>query len=359
MKTTRTLRKILLPLLTLALAAPFALWAQTSDVAKPPTVTNRERSAITTKLGTIRFDSVNYENMPLSEVVKILKAETIKRDPEKKGINFMLNPNPGPVDFDSINIRIEPPVADLRLVDVLDAIVKVADQPIRYSVEDYGVVFSPREPEARDGAEEVFSFPGGTPLDFVKAVQERFKVDWQSVMDEPREMADVHIPRLRLNLAPGPDTRPGAEGPLGALVTLYNQVGEQKPELGRLVIRGNLAKPSVVLFVPSKTAGELRPKFMVKAFSVYGLNDEARAKLIHDIEQARMDANEYTMRQRGPSGTAELSGMVALHKDTSLLVATGQEAFVEMVESMVAACTANKGAMNYSPAATQPTPQTK
>ncbi len=359
MKTTHTFGQILLLVLPLGLVAPFALRAQTSDGAKPPTVTNRERSAITTKLGTIRFDSINYQDMPLSEVARMLRAETIKRDPEKKGINFMLNPNPGPVDLGSANIRIDPPLTDLRLVDALDAIVKVADRPIRYSVEDYGVVFSPRGPEARDGAEEVFSFPGGTPLDLVKAVQEHFKVDWQSVMDEPREMADVHIPRLRLNLAPGPDTRPAAEGPLGALVTLYNQVGEQKPELGHLVVRGNLVKPSVVLFVPSKSAGELRPKFMVKAFSVYGLNDEARARLIDDINRAQMMAIDYTTRQRGPSGTAELSGMVALHKETSLLVATGQEAFVEMVESMVAACTANKEAMNYSPAATQPTPQPK
>jgi hypothetical protein len=360
MKTTHTLRRLLLSLLSLALVAPATLHAQTPDAAKPPTITNRERSAITTKLREIRFDSISYRDIPLSEVVRMLKAETIKRDPEKKGINFMANPNPGPVDLDSISIKIDPPLADLRLVDVLDVIVKVADRPIKYTVEDYGVVFSPNEPEPTQRAEVVFSFPGGTPQDFIKAVQAQFQVDWENVTDLPREMHDVRIPRLRLNLAAGLDARPAVEGgPLGALVTLYNQVGEQKPELGHLVIRGDLAKPSVVLFVPSKNASDLQPKFKVKAFSLYGLNDEARAKLIDGINHAQMEAIEYTMRQRGSSGTAELSGMVGMHKDTNLLVATGQEAFVEMVESMVAASMANERAKNPGAPIAQPSASAK
>jgi general secretion pathway protein D len=41
-----------------------------------------------------------------------------------------------------ISIKINPPLTDVRLADVLDAIVKVADTPIKYSVEEYAVVFS-------------------------------------------------------------------------------------------------------------------------------------------------------------------------------------------------------------------------
>jgi hypothetical protein len=41
-----------------------------------------------------------------------------------------------------ISIKIVPPLTDVRLADVLDAIVKVADRPIKYSIEDYAVVFS-------------------------------------------------------------------------------------------------------------------------------------------------------------------------------------------------------------------------
>src|ERR1043166_4698245 len=41
-----------------------------------------------------------------------------------------------------ISIKIVPPLTDVRLADVLDAIIKVADRPIKYSVEDYAIVFS-------------------------------------------------------------------------------------------------------------------------------------------------------------------------------------------------------------------------
>ena len=42
----------------------------------------------------------------------------------------------------AIAIKINPALTDIRLADVLDAIVKVADRPIKYSIEDYAVVFS-------------------------------------------------------------------------------------------------------------------------------------------------------------------------------------------------------------------------
>jgi type II secretory pathway component GspD/PulD (secretin) len=49
------------------------------------------------------------------------------------------------VDASSINVKLT--LSDVRLADVLDAIVLVADHPIKYSVEDYAIVFSARGPE--------------------------------------------------------------------------------------------------------------------------------------------------------------------------------------------------------------------
>src|SRR5205814_4528549 len=87
-------------------------------------------------------------------------------DPEKHGFNFLINPNgmPGgaiqtidpntgqptslpptePLDMSSVIIRFNLPLRNVRLKDVLDAVVKVADKPIEYSIEDYGLVFSQR-----------------------------------------------------------------------------------------------------------------------------------------------------------------------------------------------------------------------
>ncbi len=125
------------------------------------------RQTIMTKLDRIRLDTVKYDGLPLSEVIMNLSEESRKRDPEKRGINFIVNQNvdsggaaaaaapvlgpdgnplpappPEQVDMGSISIKINPPLSDMRLADVLDAIVAVADRPIKYSIVDYAVVFS-------------------------------------------------------------------------------------------------------------------------------------------------------------------------------------------------------------------------
>jgi hypothetical protein len=134
---------------------------------------SKEQRSIMAKLDSIRMDSVLYDGLPLGDVVKSLVAESKKRDPEKRGINFLINANqpagpyvpgaaapidpvsgvaapPAPVEFvdvNSVRIKINPSLINLRLVDVLDAIVKVADHPIKYTVTDYAVIFSLRGPE--------------------------------------------------------------------------------------------------------------------------------------------------------------------------------------------------------------------
>jgi hypothetical protein len=52
------------------------------------------------------------------------------------------NKSAEPLDMRSITIRILPTLRDVRLIDVLEVITKVADQPLRYRIEEYGVVFT-------------------------------------------------------------------------------------------------------------------------------------------------------------------------------------------------------------------------
>jgi hypothetical protein len=356
--------------------------ARKDETALPPAA-GSGRQAISDKLDRIRLDTVTYDGLPLGEVVVNLRDEAKKRDPEKKGINFMINPNPpadyyaavvaprlGPdgsplpapppeqVDVSAIAIKIKPPLADVRLVDVLDAMVKVADRPITYSIEDYGVVFSLQGPEPAHKDEVIaFAFPGGTPAQFLDAIQRQYNVDWVSVADIPKEMADVRVPRLRINqaslMALGHGNDVGADS-LGAVVSLYNQLGGQKPELGRLIVQGGLTKPSVVMFVPDKALTDTQPKVKVKAFSIYGINNAERAKLEEDIDRARKEAMDSISHLRGSAGQRSLEGTVAIHKETSLLVATGPESFVEMVESIVTACQAKERARNPAVPSTLP-----
>ena len=129
------------------------------------------RQDIIHKLASIRLDRVSYDGLPLSEVLRSLTDEVRKRDPDKRGVNFIIaspelaktpwetgldsltgSPKPaspaGAVDPSSIVITLKYPLTNIRLADVLDAIMRVASHPLKYSIEDYAVVFSLKRHEA-------------------------------------------------------------------------------------------------------------------------------------------------------------------------------------------------------------------
>src|SRR4029077_16848991 len=96
--------------------------------------------------------------VPLSEVVRNLREEVKRRDPEKRGINFLINPQTPatavtidpttgqPIsppassstepDINTVAVTI-PSLTNTRLADVLDAIISVAQPPVKYSILDY------------------------------------------------------------------------------------------------------------------------------------------------------------------------------------------------------------------------------
>jgi beta-lactamase regulating signal transducer with metallopeptidase domain len=132
------------------------LWARTNVI-----FTGRGRQIIVSKLDRIRLAEVKpMDNVPLSEVIRYLDQEARKSDPEGRGINFLsvIDPNntdpatllpiaaPGaePAETNTIRIPHIPALHDVRLADFLEILVTVTDKPIEYSIEDYGVVFSPK-----------------------------------------------------------------------------------------------------------------------------------------------------------------------------------------------------------------------
>ena len=138
----------------------------------------RPGSVLDAKLDQIRFEEVVFEGLSLPTVLQYLNEQSRERDPEKKGLNFLINPNTvaaapapavdpttgqlvavpaaEPLDMGSVMVRFSLPLRDVRLKDVLDAVVKVADRPIHYTVEDYAVVFS-------QNAETALPSPGMAP----------------------------------------------------------------------------------------------------------------------------------------------------------------------------------------------------
>ncbi|MEY4387638.1 MAG: hypothetical protein RLY20_2921 [Verrucomicrobiota bacterium] len=140
--------------------------------------TSPRRQEIIHKLDLIQLDSLYFDGLPLSEVVRSLSEQSKMRDPDRKGINFIIAPNADTaaaplatptapvidpttglpttpaaapveqVDMSGISIKINPALSGLRLQDALDIIVKVADRPIKYSIEDWGVIFTLKAVEA-------------------------------------------------------------------------------------------------------------------------------------------------------------------------------------------------------------------
>jgi tetratricopeptide (TPR) repeat protein len=189
-------------------------YAQTNQVHTSP-----GREVIFHKLDTIMLDKTPDEwanGIPLSEIIRYLIIESKARDPEKKGINFMFNPNveappnaptatttgtlgagggiggiggigggrgggrggggggaeglqninpatgfnpatglpeaglaaqpATPQTLDPGDFMVKLTLSNVRLIDVLDAVILLATDSqgnrIKYSVEDYGVIFS-------------------------------------------------------------------------------------------------------------------------------------------------------------------------------------------------------------------------
>ncbi|HTI69304.1 MAG TPA: hypothetical protein VMF06_05035 [Candidatus Limnocylindria bacterium] len=135
--------------------------------------TGRGRQNIQRKLQSIVIDELKLPGIPLLEVVKLLNEESKKRDPDHIGVNifissqidqaapqaqqFAIDPNTGqpvpaqapePVNLGEIQIRIDPPINHITLGEALDAVTKAADKPIKFSMEDYAILFTQRLPEA-------------------------------------------------------------------------------------------------------------------------------------------------------------------------------------------------------------------
>ena len=159
--------------------------------------TSEERVAILSKLDRMRLNQVEYQAVPLTEVLNQLRTESIKLDPEGVGLKFMVNPSTETtgiggssttktaaataaqdggiggrqmVDMGQITITISPPMSNPRLADVLDAIIMGSDHPLRCTLKDYGVVFSPKQDEQAALISKVFRVDPKTFLQRLQSV---------------------------------------------------------------------------------------------------------------------------------------------------------------------------------------------
>ncbi|HTA31328.1 MAG TPA: hypothetical protein VK731_12630 [Candidatus Cybelea sp.] len=231
-----------------------------------------------------------------------------------------------------------------------------------------------------------FYFPGGTPREFISAIEQQYKVDWAKVVEVPENMANdaVRIPALRMNRQSAqhilPSRRFGGRGgggggggdggsesdrsPLDALIALYNSLSQAKPELGQLMVEGDLTKPSVVLFRSNaqRQSPIASSDFKMKAFALNGIPDkewEPLEKLVdseldkltqlqifatRDLDEHLSSHEEILLHKEVER---EHEARVTLHKDTGLLIVRGSDSILQAAESLVTAWRAKQPATKF------------
>ena len=115
--------------------------------------TDSRHEAISRKLDTFLLDKTPDEwadGISLNEAIRFLTASSKLHDPDKTGVNFLFDPRvkqgDAETNLDADAFTMKMTMINVRLLDVLDAMeYLVTDSQgdrVKYSVEDYGVVFS-------------------------------------------------------------------------------------------------------------------------------------------------------------------------------------------------------------------------
>ncbi|MDB6021053.1 MAG: Peptidase BlaR1 [Pedosphaera sp.] len=124
-------------------------------------LTTKGRQNILSKLDRIQVDSIKFDHVPITEVINKLSEIAKSRDPDEQGINFFIDRNSAGVagtglpmvalgtngeDITTVIVTMDRELNNLRLADLLDVITRSTDRPIKYSVRDYAIVFSLKDP---------------------------------------------------------------------------------------------------------------------------------------------------------------------------------------------------------------------
>jgi beta-lactamase regulating signal transducer with metallopeptidase domain len=112
------------------------------------------RDQMLAKLDSIILPEIEFAGVTLEKAIAVLYDESKKADTTGKGINFMINTPLDPngratVTPDAVNnavITITPALRNISLAEAVRLVAAAADQPVKFAVEHYAVVFSKNLP---------------------------------------------------------------------------------------------------------------------------------------------------------------------------------------------------------------------
>lgn len=216
---------------------------------------------VAAKLEKIMLDEIFFDGVPIHEVVRFLSEKSRQLDREREGVNFLISNSsrnsglpatgvdpitsvplpansPDPVDLRDVLVRFNLPLRNVSLRHVLDAITKVAEEPVVYTMEDYGVVFSFAPDEPVNPFQPSWEPAATNPLEV-----RTFRIEKTSLVDGLRVAFGIEIqwiPGAPINTQVAPDPALAGKSLQQALRKLFTELGAILAAPGKSVFYNEL-----------------------------------------------------------------------------------------------------------------------
>ena len=177
-----------------------------------------------------------------------------------------------------------------------------------------------------ESKEKVFSFEGGNPLEFIVALDRHFRTRLVQILTLPETLSKTKVPKMRVP----------AEDP-GQVLTVYNRL--QSPTLGQWRFEPDGASGTnmnALMLVPDKSVVSNkieRSLTRVKAVALAGVPEAKWETLTSDIEVGKKYGEDAAAKGVGDA----FGGSFRFQRESKVLIVSGSEAYIEMVESFVSA----------------------
>jgi hypothetical protein len=181
--------------------------------------------------------------------------------------------------------------------------------------------------QAPKSEKKIFLFNGGGPVEFILAMDKHFRTRLGQILSIPSSLARAEVPKMRI----------ATDNPEDAL-KVYNHL--QDPMLGQWKYYSLSREPSVLALVPDKEVALSRAATTgakVKALGLAGVPKNRWKELEKDVDVARDVGKLMTERLGGD----RCEGSISIQPESKVLIVSGSEGFIEMVESVVAAHRSN------------------
>jgi len=181
--------------------------------------------------------------------------------------------------------------------------------------------------QASKPEKKMFFFNGGGPHDFILAMDKHFRTRLMQILSIPSSLARAEVPKMRI----------ATDKPEDAL-QVYNHL--QDPTLGQWKYAGPSSDPSVLALVPDRelALSKATTGAKVKAMALGGIPETRWKDFEKDVLTARQLGVE-TAEKFG--GGDKYEGYIRIQPESKILIVSGSEGYIQMVESVLAAYRAN------------------